>query len=221
MTTPRQRPRTCVACREESPKRALFRVVRSPLGSVAIDERGKLPGRGAYLCASLECIEKARKTKALSRALKTEIAADIYDQLAEYVLGSGARECEKAEIQKELSLLLGLARRASLLHIGVDGVKSHSGGEPLLVLTAAGCSESVRNEANYQAGNGRHVHFDAPLDIEALSSAIGADGVQIIALPARNGLADKIKMLIFAQQRSHFNMEGRVALEQNESVRAC
>jgi len=168
----------------------------------------------------LECIEKARKNKSLSRALKTDVGAEVYDQLAEYAAGARARECEKNEVQKELRLLLGLARRASLLHIGVDGVKSHSGGESLLILTAVDCSESVKNEAGYQARDRRHVHLDAPLDIEALSLAIGADSVQVIALPARSGLADKIKMLIFAQQRSHFSMEGRVALEQNESVRA-
>ena len=118
---PRQRPRTCVACREESPKRVLLRVVRSPSGDVVLDERGKLPGRGAYLCASLECIEKARKAKALSRALKTEIRADVYDRLTEYV--STPRVHDEAQTQKELRLILGLARRASLVYIGVDGVK--------------------------------------------------------------------------------------------------
>ena len=97
MTTPRQRPRTCVGCREESPKRALLRVVRSPSGDVFIDERGKLPGRGAYVCAALECVEKARKSKGLSRALKTEVKPEIYDRLG------------------------------NLVYTGIDSVKLHSG----------------------------------------------------------------------------------------------
>jgi len=220
---PRQRPRTCVACREESPKRALIRVVRSPAGEVALDERGKLPGRGAYLCARPECVEKARKAKALSRSLKTEVKADVYDRLAERVSahGDGEREREKREkneAQKELRLLLGLARRADLVYIGVDSVKSHSGGEPLLILTAAGCSDSVKNTARGLAESGRHVYLDAPMDVLALSSAIGADRVQAIALPGRGGLADKIKTLIFGHQRDFFSMEGRAALEQNEGV---
>jgi len=180
----------------------LIRVVRSPSGDVTLDERGKLPGRGAYLCASLECIEKARKTRALSRALKTEIGADVYDRLAEYASGGGTcgRGYEKAEIQKELRLLFGLARRAGLVYIGIDSVKSHSGGELLLILTAADCSDSVKDAAGDQAKDGKHVHLGAPLDILALSSAIGADGVQAIALPARSGLADKIKMLILTRE---------------------
>ena len=199
---PRRRPRTCVGCREESPKRALIRVVRSPSGCVALDESGKLPGRGAYLCARLECVEKAKKAKALSRALKTEVKADVYDRLAEYVseYGAGAREKrDKGEIQKELRLLLGLAKRAALLYIGVDSVKLHSEGEPLLILTADDCSDSVKDATRAQTDGGRHVHFGVPLDVSALSSAIGASGVQAIALPGRNGLTDKIKLLLCAQ----------------------
>jgi len=132
--------------------------------------------------------------------------------------GACGRECEKADVQKELCLLLGLARRAGLVYIGIDSVKSHSGGEPLLILTAADCSDSVKGAARDRTEGGKHVHLGIPLDIWTLSSAIGANEAQAIALPGRSGLADKIKMLIFAQQRSFFSMEGRVALEQNESV---
>ena len=214
--TPRQRPRTCVACREESPKRALIRVVRSPSGDVALDERGKLPGRGAYLCARLECIEKAKKARTLSRALKTEIGADVYDRLIEYVTTYESRDDDA--VQKELRLLFGLARRANLLYIGFDSVKSHSEGEPLLILTATGCSDSVHKAARSQAEDGKHVLLDAPMSVSTLSSAIGANGVQVVALPGRSGLTDKIKMLIFGQARSFYSSEGRAALEQNESV---
>ena len=217
-TATRQRPRTCVGCREESPKRALIRVVRSPSGDVTLDERGKLPGRGAYLCARLECVEKARKTKALSRALKTEVKADAYDRLTEYITSYGVRECKEADVQKELRLLLGLARRADLVYIGVDSVKSHGEREPLLILTAADCSDSVGSAASGQAEGGKHAHICMPMDVSALSSAIGASGVQVIALPSRSGLTDKIKMLIIGRERSFFSMEGRIALEQNESV---
>ena len=211
----RQRPRTCVACREEAPKRALVRVTRSPSGDVVLDERGKLPGRGAYLCATVACVEKARKTKALSRALKTDVKADVYDRLKKYVSEGGAGERDEILVQKELRLLLGLARRADMVYIGVDSVKSHSGGAPLLILTAADCSDSVYSAARGQAEGGKHVHLGAPLNISDLSPAIGADGVQAIALPGSGGLTDKIKMLLCIRQRSK---EGRVALEQNEGV---
>ena len=51
-------------------KRDLVRLVLSPEGSVALDPRGKAPGRGAYLCASETCLAQAVKRKALERAFR-------------------------------------------------------------------------------------------------------------------------------------------------------
>jgi predicted RNA-binding protein YlxR (DUF448 family) len=63
--------RTCVVCRETSAKRELIRVVRMPGESkqIAVDRTGKANGRGAYVCASSECIEKAVKQKRFERSL--------------------------------------------------------------------------------------------------------------------------------------------------------
>ena len=63
--------RTCIACRRTDSKRGLVRVVRNKEQGVVIDPTGKLAGRGAYLCASRSCWEKAFKSNALNRALKT------------------------------------------------------------------------------------------------------------------------------------------------------
>ncbi|MDR3265315.1 MAG: DUF448 domain-containing protein [Synergistaceae bacterium] len=203
----RQQPRTCVACREESFRRVLVRIVRSPNGAVLLDERGKLPGRGAYLCARRECVERARKTGALSRALKTEVPPGFYDALEKYVV-SGGGEHGETEIRRELRSLLGLARRAGLVSIGTDSVKSQSMKEHLLILTAADRSESVGAIVE-RTGDAGHACLRLPLSSEELSAALGAANVQAIALPERNGLADRIKMLL---------KEGGIALEQNESV---
>ena len=203
VTNPRQRPRTCVGCREESPKRALIRIVRTPEGGLALDERGKLAGRGAYLCASLECLKAARKTKALSRALKTDVPEGFYDTLEDYIEGH-EKKADSEGIKKELRLLLGLSRRAGLVHIGTDSVKSQGTKESLLILTASDSSVAVADFAEKMASGSSHETFCMPLDVEDLSAAIGAGRVQAIALPRRNGLADKIKMLL---------EEGGVALE--------
>ena len=61
--------RQCVGCRERKEKRELIRVVRSPEGGISLDFKGKKPGRGAYLCPDLECLKRARKSRALERAL--------------------------------------------------------------------------------------------------------------------------------------------------------
>ena len=73
--------RMCTACREMKPKRDLIRVVKTAEGEIKIDTTGRLNGRGAYICKSLECFEKARKTNALSRAFEMKVSEEIYNQL--------------------------------------------------------------------------------------------------------------------------------------------
>ena len=77
--------RQCLGCREMKPKRELIRVVRSPEGDVSLDFKGKKPGRGAYVCPNEECLKKAVKSKALSRALEVNVPEDIYTELAEHM----------------------------------------------------------------------------------------------------------------------------------------
>ena len=74
--------RQCLGCREMKPKRELVRVVRAPDGAVSLDYKGKSPGRGAYVCPNKECLKKAVKSRALERALETQIPEDIYEGLA-------------------------------------------------------------------------------------------------------------------------------------------
>ena len=73
--------RQCLGCREMKPKRELLRVVRSPEGTVSLDLKGKANGRGAYVCRNSECLKKAIRSKAISRAFETEIPQEIYDAM--------------------------------------------------------------------------------------------------------------------------------------------
>ena len=73
--------RQCVGCRAMFPKKELLRVVRSPEGEVSLDFKGKKSGRGAYICHSQVCLEKARKAGALQRTLQCEIPAAVFDQM--------------------------------------------------------------------------------------------------------------------------------------------
>ncbi|MEX1376412.1 MAG: YlxR family protein [Eubacteriales bacterium] len=83
----RKKPiRMCVGCRERFLKIDLIRVVRTPEGDVCIDKKGKMSGRGAYICKSPECLTKAYKTKALQRALEVEINDDLLNQLKEDII---------------------------------------------------------------------------------------------------------------------------------------
>lgn len=77
--------RMCVGCREMKPKRELTRVVKPQEGDARMDLTGKAQGRGAYVCASLECFKKARKSRALERMLDCRIPDEVYDMLEKQV----------------------------------------------------------------------------------------------------------------------------------------
>ena len=77
--------RQCMGCRERKNKRDLIRVVRNADGVVSLDFSGKAPGRGAYICRSAECLEKAVRQRQLERALETKIDEAVYQQLMEEI----------------------------------------------------------------------------------------------------------------------------------------
>ena len=80
--------RRCTGCNEQKPKKELVRVVRSPQGEIALDRVGKMPGRGAYLCPSAQCLAKARKVKRLERALEAQIPPEVYERIEQEIEGA-------------------------------------------------------------------------------------------------------------------------------------
>lgn len=75
--------RMCLGCNEMKPKKELIRVVKSPEGEISLDFTGKKSGRGAYICHSVECFNKARKGRRLEKAFSCQIDAGVYDAMAE------------------------------------------------------------------------------------------------------------------------------------------
>ena len=77
--------RTCVVTREKCEKKDLLRVVRDNNGNVFVDDTNKANGRGAYLKKDLEVFERAKKTKALNKALEVEVPDTLFEELKNYV----------------------------------------------------------------------------------------------------------------------------------------
>ena len=73
--------RTCIACHTAKEKRELIRVVKTPDGEIKLDLTGKLSGRGAYICKSAKCFEKAKKTGAFARAFELNVPDQVYEKL--------------------------------------------------------------------------------------------------------------------------------------------
>ena len=73
--------RICLVSRVKKDRKELIRIVKTPQGVIMIDKEGNLPGRGAYISRDAKCIAMARKKNLLSRALRTSVGEEIYEQL--------------------------------------------------------------------------------------------------------------------------------------------
>ena len=75
-------------------KKELIRVLKTPEEDIVIDATGKKNGRGAYVCCSLECLQKAIKTRGLERSLKVNIPKELIETLEKemILLESGRKE---------------------------------------------------------------------------------------------------------------------------------
>lgn len=73
--------RKCIGCQEMKNKKEMMRILHTPEDTIELDTTGRKNGRGAYLCFSKECFEKAVKSKGLERSLKTSIPAEVYESL--------------------------------------------------------------------------------------------------------------------------------------------
>ncbi len=82
--------RMCIGCGEMQEKRNLVRVIKTPEDEILLDSTGKKSGRGAYLCKSMECFDKAQKGRKLERAFSRKVDDAVYEEL-------------KNELQREMA----------------------------------------------------------------------------------------------------------------------
>ena len=73
--------RLCVGCNEMREKNDLMRVVKATDGTFCLDFKGKMNGRGAYICKNKDCLLKACKNKGLERSFKMSIPAELTEAL--------------------------------------------------------------------------------------------------------------------------------------------
>ncbi|QGU95211.1 DUF448 domain-containing protein [Clostridium bovifaecis] len=79
--------RMCTGCSVMKPKKELIRIVKGKDEDISVDLTGKKPGRGAYICRDLKCLEQAFKTKRLERNLGLKVNEDVYNRLKNEILG--------------------------------------------------------------------------------------------------------------------------------------
>lgn len=69
-------------------KKEMIRIVRDKDGATSVDFTGKKAGRGAYICKSMECFEKAKKGKRLEKTFEARIDEVVYETLRKQLEGN-------------------------------------------------------------------------------------------------------------------------------------
>lgn len=85
--------RTCIGCLKVKAKREMIRIVKSPDSKgILVDPQGKENGRGAYICPSMDCVNKALQPGILNKVFRisqnsnVSISPEIMDGLKREIL---------------------------------------------------------------------------------------------------------------------------------------
>lgn len=155
-------PRTCVACRQPSPREELVRLVRAPTGELVVDLKGRLPGRGAWVHPTQACAGKVQAHGGiLKRPLRGQVdTSDLVGLIRQAVL-------------RQVLDALSLAAASGSLVGGRDVLeKALTEGRVVAVVVASDASERTLRELKRVAHEG--VDFTPlPLDREALGERVG------------------------------------------------
>jgi predicted RNA-binding protein YlxR (DUF448 family)/ribosomal protein L30E len=123
--------RTCIVTRRPAGPDELIRFVAGPDGSIVPDLKRNLPGRGCWVTADREHVDKAAKKGLFARALKAQVT--VAPDLGGMV--------DRLLVKSTLGAL-GLARKAGAVALGATKVEAAvRSGTALLVLHAAEASE--------------------------------------------------------------------------------
>ncbi len=177
------RERRCIVTGEALPEAQLIRFVADPEGRIVPDVAAVLPGRGIWVSASREMLERAIAKKLFARAAKAQVtaSADLADRT-------------EAQLVARMSGDLGMARRSGAIMLGFDNVARALDGNPapaVLVEAADGAADGRRKLAGAAAARGLKPAMIDVLTNAELSLALGRENVIHAALkPGR--LAERL-----------------------------
>jgi len=175
--------RTCHACRRSRPQEELLRFVCGPEGPSVLDLRGKLPGRGAYLCPERACLRKGLKPKGIAQVLGCAPSAGSAEELRDQALEG---------LRRMLMEHLGHAHRAGAVVPGFERVaEALAENQTSWVLVATDAATRTRTEMAARAGEGGVV---TALTKSELGAVLGTAEVGVAAI-TQPRLADKIRAL--------------------------
>jgi predicted RNA-binding protein YlxR (DUF448 family)/ribosomal protein L30E len=170
--------RRCLVTREVGERDRMIRFVLDPAGRVVPDVDGRLPGRGMWLSADRNVLNRALAANLFARAarVRVQVAADLTEQVERLLVGRGLA-------------CLGLARRAGEVAIGFDQVRAclRSSSAAVLIAAADGAADGRRKL--------RRLAPDLPVitafSRAELGAALGREAV-VHAAVAEGGLARRL-----------------------------
>jgi hypothetical protein len=77
--------RTCIGCGKVRNKIKMLRIVKTPDGEIMNDLKGKISGRGAYICYDINCVNMAFKKNRLAKTLKHNIPNNFKNDIISIV----------------------------------------------------------------------------------------------------------------------------------------
>lgn len=79
--------RTCIGCRGKFPQNTLIRFVCSSGKFLQVDEIERLAGRGAYICRTKVCIERAfKEPKRINTLLRVQLPKSVITEFEQTIL---------------------------------------------------------------------------------------------------------------------------------------
>ncbi|MCB2129308.1 MAG: RNA-binding protein [Rhodobacteraceae bacterium] len=169
--------RRCIVTGDVQPKAGLVRFVVSPEGQVLPDLAGKLPGRGIWVTADRDTIEKAAKKGLFARAAKAPVT--VPDNLVDMV---------EAGLARRIVETVSLARKAGRAVAGFEKVKGWlADGKAKVLLQASDGSERGKGKLWTPEGG----RWFGCLTASELGLAFGRDSVIHGALGA-GGLSERV-----------------------------
>ena len=137
----RQTERLCIATGETGPVAGMVRFVRAPSGEVIPDIAGDLPGRGVWISAQRDLVDRAVQRRAFARGLtpdeKTGKKASRRPDAAGLSVPPDLSEEVERQLAKRCLDLLGLARRSGALTAGAEKVTALAKARKIAVLIEA------------------------------------------------------------------------------------
>lgn len=174
--------RRCIATGRVGDPGAMIRFVVDPQGLLTADLAAKLPGRGAWVTARRDCLERAIRRKLFARSLGREVV--LPEDLAARV--------EQA-LRRRLLDLIGLSAKAGQALCGFEKVRAALGaGRAAVLIQAADAAADGRGKlARLGLAVDPTLPVLAPAGAEDLGRALGRDAlVHLALLPGR--LAEQV-----------------------------